>query len=76
MADGEAKGEDEILIGTDQRMVNQKDPSQMGTEVIPLEMIEGNKGVSDVDKRDTSKGTAWQKMSICIKRRQQKEALT
>ena len=41
----------------------------MITEVMPPEMIEGNKDVSDADKRDTSKGTAWQKISICTKRK-------
>ncbi len=58
MADGEAKGEDETLIGIDQRIANQKDPSQMVTEVMPPGMIEGNKDVSDADKRDILKGTA------------------
>ena len=73
MADGEAKGGDETLIGTDQRMVNQEDSSQIGTEVMPPETIEENKSVSDVDKSDTSKGTAWQKTFICTKRKQQKK---
>ena len=59
MVDGEAKGEDEILIGIDQRIANQKDLLQKETKVILLEMIEGNKDVSDVDKRGTLKGTAW-----------------
>ena len=72
MADGEAKGEDKILIGIDQRMVNQKDPLQMIAGVMPSGMTEVNKGVSDVDKRDTSKGTVWQKMSIYTKRKKQK----
>ncbi len=70
MVDGEAKGEEETLIRIDQRIVNQKDPLQMGTEVTSLEMIEENRDVSDVDKRDTSKRTAWQKTSICTKRKQ------
>ena len=58
MADGEAKKEGEILIGIDQRMANQKDPSQTVTEVMLSEMIGGNKDVSDVDKKGISKGTA------------------
>ncbi len=58
MTDGEAKGEDETLIGIDQRMVNQKDSLQMETEVMPLGTTEVNKDVSDADKRGTSKGTA------------------
>ncbi len=58
MADGEAKGEDKTLIRIDQKMVNQKNPSQMVVEIMPLETIEGNKGVLDVDKRGTSKGIA------------------
>ncbi len=69
MADGEAKGKDAILTGIDQRKANQKDPSQIVTEVMPLETIEGNKDVSDADKRDTSKGTAWQRTFICTKRK-------
>ncbi len=73
MADREAKGEDEILIRINQRMANQKDPSQMVTEVIPPGTIEVNKDVLDVDKKGTSKGTAWQKMSICTKRKKQKK---
>jgi len=73
LADGRAKGKGEILIRTDQRIANQKDPSQMVTEVIQLKTIEGSKDVSDADKRSTSKGTAWQKMSICTKRKKQKK---
>ena len=76
MADREAKEEDAILIRTDQKMANQKDPLQMVTEIMPSEMIEGNKDISDADKRGTSKGTAWQKMSICIRRKQQNKMLT
>ena len=38
-------------------------------EVILSEMIEVNKSTSDVVKRDTSKEIAWQKISICIKRK-------
>ncbi len=41
----------------------------MVTEVMPPEMIEGNKNVSDADKRDISKGTVWQKTSICTERK-------
>ncbi len=63
------KGEDKILIGIDQRMVSQKDPSQMVAEVMPSETIEVNKDVSDVNKRGTSKGTVWQKTSTYIKRK-------
>ncbi len=73
MADGGAKGEDETLIRIDQRIANQKDPSQMVTEVMPPEMIEGNKDALDADKRDTLKGTAWQKIFICTKRKKQKK---
>ena len=73
MADKEAKEEGETPIGIDQRMVNQKDPSQMIIEVILPEMIEVNRDISDATKRVISKGTAWQKMSICIKRKKQKK---
>ena len=45
----------------------------MIAEVIPLEMIEGNKDVLDANKRGTSKGTVWQKTSICTKRKKQKK---
>ena len=76
MVDEEVKEEGEILIGIDQRTVNQKDPSQMAIEAIPPEMTEGNKDASDADKRGTSKGTIWQKMSICIRRKQQKKMST
>ena len=51
-------------------MVNQKGPSQMVTEVTPPEMIEGNKDVSDADKRDISRGTVWQKTFTCIRKKQ------
>ena len=71
MADEGVKGKDEILIEIDQRMVNQKDPLQMIIEVMPSEMIEVNKDVSDVIKKDTSKETAWQKIFICIKKKKQ-----
>ncbi len=73
MTDRGAKEENEILIKIDQKMINQKDSSQMVTEVMPPEMTERNKDVSDVGKRDTSKGTAWQKMSTCTKRKKQKK---
>ena len=58
MADRGAKEEDEILIGIDQRTADQKDPSQKMIKVMPSEMIEGSKDVSDADKRGISKGTA------------------
>ena len=58
MADGEAKGEDETLIGIDQRMVNQKDLLQMEIGVMPSGTIEENKGASDVTKKDILKETA------------------
>ena len=73
MADGEVKGEDEILIGIDQRMANRKDPLQKEIEVMSLGMIEGSKDASDVDKRGTSKETAWQRTFICTKRKKQKK---
>ena len=69
MADEEVKRKGETLIGIDQRMVNQEDLSQIETEVMSLEMIEESKGVLDAAKRDTSKEIAWQKISICIKRK-------
>ena len=56
MENGGVKGKDEILIRIDQRMVNQKDPSQMVTEVMLAEMIEGNRNASDVNKRALQKG--------------------
>ncbi len=73
LVDGGVKGEDETPIGIDQRMVNQKDPSQMVIGVMLPEMTEGNKDVSDADKRDILKGTAWQKTSICTKRKKKKK---
>ena len=39
-------------------MGNQKDSLQMVAEVMLSEIIEGNKDVSDADKRGTSKGIA------------------
>ncbi len=41
----------------------------MEVEVMRAEMIKVNKGVLNVVKRGTSKGTAWQKISICTKRK-------
>ncbi len=76
MADGEAKGKDKTLIGIDQRMVNQKDPSQMIIEVMQAEMIEENRDVSDMTKRSISKGIAWQKTSIYIMRKRAMKMLT
>ena len=70
MADGGVKGEDEIPIGIDQRIANQKDPSQMVAEVMLSKMIERNKDTSDVNKRSISKRTVWQKTFICIKRKE------
>jgi len=55
LADGKAKGKDEILTEIDQRMVNQKDPSQMVIEIMLPEMIKVNKSTLDMIKRDTSK---------------------
>ena len=57
MADGEAEGEDETLTGIDQRIVNQRGLTQMETEVMLLKMIEENKGILDVAKRNTLKET-------------------
>ncbi len=48
----------------------------MTTEVMLLGMTEENKDVLDADKRGTLKGTAWQKMSTCTRRKQQKKMLT
>ena len=45
----------------------------MVTEIMSPETIEGNKDVSDVDKRGTSKETAWQRTFICTKRKKQKK---
>jgi len=69
LADREAKEKDEILTGTGQRMVNQKDLLQIVIEVISPEMIKVNKGALDVAKRIISKETVWQKMSIYTMRR-------
>jgi len=69
LTDGEAKGRDETLTEIDKKMVNQKDLSQIVTEVMLSEMIEMNKDVLDVAKKAISKETAWQKMSICTKRK-------
>ncbi len=59
MADEKAKGRDEILTEINQRMVNQRDLSQIEIGVMLSGMIEGNKDASDVIKRCTSKETAW-----------------
>ncbi len=69
MADGEIKGKDETLTGIDQKMVNQKDLSQIVIEIMLSEMIEVNKDALDMTKRDTLKEIAWQKISICTKRK-------
>ncbi len=58
LANGKDKGKDETLTGIDQKVINQRGLSQMVIEVMLPEMIEVNKGVSDVVKRDISKGTA------------------
>ncbi len=75
MAGGEVKEKDETLIGIDQRMINQKDPSQMEIEIMWAEMIKVNRDVSDVVKRGISKGTVWWKMFICTKRKKQTKTL-
>jgi len=69
LADRETKGKDKTLTKIDQRMINQRGFSQMKIEVMSPEMIEENKGILDVAKSDTSKETAWQKMSIYTKRK-------
>jgi len=69
LADRKAKGKVETLIEIDQKMVNQKDLSQMEIEVTSSEMIKENRGVLDVTKRVTSKETVWQKMSTCTIRK-------
>ncbi len=73
LVDGEVKEKDGTLIGIGRKMVNLKDPLQMVIEATPQETIEVNKDASDVDKRGTLKGTAWQKMSICTRRKQRKK---
>ncbi len=75
MADGEARKRAEILIGIDQRMVNQKEPSLKTKEAIPSKMIEKSKDAFNVIKRVTLKGTVWQKMSTYIMRRKQMKIL-
>ena len=50
-------------------MVNQRGLSQMKIEVMLPEMIGENKGVLDAAKRGISKEIAWQKTSICTKRK-------
>ncbi len=57
-------------------MVNQRDLLQMVIEIMPSEMIEANKDVSDVVKRVISKEIVWQKMSICTMRRRVMRTLT
>jgi len=69
LEDGGVKGKDEILTRIDQRMVNQKDSSQMIIEVMQSEMIERNRDVSDVAKRAISKGIVWQKIFTYIMRK-------
>ncbi len=54
MADGEAKGKNEILTETDQRIVNRRGLSRMEIEV----MRAGNRDVLDAAKRVISKETA------------------
>ena len=58
-----------ILIGIDQRMVNQKDSSQIEIEAMLSEMIKESKDALDVVKRATLKETIWQKMFTCTIRR-------
>ena len=55
MADGEDKEKGKILIRIDQRMINQKDLSQIVIEVMSSEMIKENKGALDVVKKNTLK---------------------
>ncbi len=50
-------------------MVNQKDHSLKIKEAMPSEMIEESRDALDVIKKDTSKGTIWQKISIYTMRR-------
>ncbi len=59
MIDREVKKRAKTLTGIGQRMVNQEDPSSKTREVMPPEMIEESKDVSDVAKRATLKETAW-----------------
>ena len=73
LVDGEVKEKDGTLIGIGRKMVNLKDPLQMVIEVTLLETTEENKDASDVDKRGTLKGTAWQKTSTCTRRKQRKK---
>ncbi len=47
----------------------------MVIEVMQAEMIEGNKDVSDVVKKDISKGIAWQKIFICTIRKKMMKML-
>jgi len=75
LTDSGDKEKNKTLIGIDQRMVNQKDLSQIEIEVIPPEMIEANKGVSDAAKRSISKEIVWQKISICTMRKKMTKML-
>ncbi len=73
MANEGAKGKDETLIGIDQRMVNQKDPSQMVIEVMLPETIEGNKDVSNADKRAFQKGLHSRKCPYILRGRSRRK---
>ena len=73
MADGGAKGEDEILIEIDQRMASQKDPSQMVTKIMSSEMIEENKDVSDAVKRALQKGLHGRKRPYVLRGRNRRK---
>ena len=64
-----------ILIGIDQRMVNQKDSSQIEIEAMLSEMIKESKDALDVVKRATLKETIWQKIFICITKKKQMKML-
>ena len=48
----------------------------MEIEVMQAEMIEENRDISDVVKRDILKGTAWQKTFICTMRKRMMKMLT
>jgi len=73
LADREAKGRDETQTGINQRMINQRGLLQIAIEVMLPEMIGENKGVLDAAKRGSSKEIAWQKTSICTKRKKQEK---
>jgi len=55
LADSKGRKKNKILTGIDQRMVNQKDLSQIVIEVMSSEMIKENKGALDVVKKNTLK---------------------